>query len=235
MDDVTTTRLLPPARRTRAEELRAALAEEILRGVHAPGTPLDETALAQRFGMSRTPVREALGALAESGLVRKLAHRGTVVAHPLPDELTGMFETMGELEALCAGFAAERMTARERRALEAHHAAMLPLVRDGHATDYAAGNVVFHEMLYAGAHNACLRDLARRMRRQLAPFRRAQFDAPGRLAASQSEHDRVVQAVLRADRAQAIQAMRAHLGIVERAYDRVAPGAREMAGARLPA
>ena len=67
---------------TRAEELRLQLADDIVRGVLAPGTPLDETDLAVRFNVSRTPVREALRQLTASGLVESRAHRGAVVARP---------------------------------------------------------------------------------------------------------------------------------------------------------
>jgi DNA-binding GntR family transcriptional regulator len=223
MDDHT--RLSTTGRpRTRADEIRAALGEEIVRGIWPPGTPMDETLIARRFGVSRTPVREALGSLAESGLLRKHAHRGAVVAHPTPEELSGMFETMAELEALCAGFCAERMTPRERQALQAHHQTMLATMRHGDAPAYAAGNIAFHDMLYVGAHNPYLRDLARQTRARVAPFRRAQFDQPGRLAASHAEHDRVMEAILRGDRAGAITAMRAHIGTVGRAYGRLAPG-----------
>ena len=84
----------------------------------APGAALDETELARRFRVSRTPVREAIRQLAASGLVEVRAHRGAVVAHPTEERLNGMFEAMAELEALCAGLAAERMTAPERRLLE---------------------------------------------------------------------------------------------------------------------
>ena len=96
--------------KTLAEELRWQLADEIVRGTLEPGTALDETELARRFRVSRTPVREALRQLAASGLIDARAHRGAVVARPSLERLTGMFEAMAELEALCAGLAAERMT-----------------------------------------------------------------------------------------------------------------------------
>ena len=71
-----------PDKITRAEELRLQLADEIVRGALPPGTALDETDIARRFNVSRTPVREALRQLAASGLVDARAHRGAVVARP---------------------------------------------------------------------------------------------------------------------------------------------------------
>src|SRR6202163_1096053 len=107
-----------PDKITRAEDLRLQLADEIVRGALPPGASLDETDIARRFNVSRTPVREALRQLVASGLVEARAHRGAVVAQPSIDRLTGMFEAMAELEALCAGHAAERMTPAERHRLE---------------------------------------------------------------------------------------------------------------------
>src|SRR5437773_10411947 len=110
-----------PDKVTRAEELRLQLADEIVRGALPPGAALDETDIARRFKVSRTPVREALRQLVASGLVEARAHRGAVVARPSIDRLTEMFEAMAELEALCAGLAAERMPPADRQKLEAIH------------------------------------------------------------------------------------------------------------------
>src|SRR5258708_35194263 len=108
-------------RKTRAEELRLQLADEIVRGVLLPGAALDETTIANRFHVSRTPVREAIRLLAASGLVEVRAHRAAVVARPSAHQLVGMFEVMAELGALSAGFAAERITSIARGAPEDIH------------------------------------------------------------------------------------------------------------------
>src|SRR6201992_4466908 len=91
---------------TRAEELRLQLADEIVRGALPPGAPLDETDIARRFGVSRTPVREALRQLVASGLVEARPHRGAVVARATIERLTRLFEGMGGVEGVCAGAAA---------------------------------------------------------------------------------------------------------------------------------
>ena len=90
-------------RRTLAEELRLQLADEIVRGILAPGAALDETELARRFQVSRTPVREAIRQLAASGLVEVRAHRGAVVARPSEERLLGMFEAMASSRRCARG------------------------------------------------------------------------------------------------------------------------------------
>ena len=215
-----TTAAPAPKSVTRAVEVRLQLAEEIVTGQLSPGAALDESELARRFGVSRTPVREALRALAASGLVESRAHRGAVVAHPTPQRLIDMFETMAELEALCAGLAATNMTATERRGLERLHEAMGASMRAGEGARYRDFNETFHAMIYQATHNAYLAEITTETRTRVQPFRRAQFAALGRIAKSHAEHEAVVAAILRGDRAAASAAMRAHIFIVRDAYGR---------------
>ncbi|HVX75260.1 MAG TPA: GntR family transcriptional regulator [Bradyrhizobium sp.] len=204
---------------TRAEELRLQLADEIVRGVLRPGATLDETDVARRFGVSRTPVREALRQLAVSGLVDVRAHRGAIVARPSAERLTGMFEAMAELEALCAGLAAERMPPAQRQALEAVHEELRVLSYAGNPERFHEVNERFHNTIYAGSQNSYIAEITLATRVRVQPFRRAQFRNLGRLAKSHAEHDRVVVAILRGDKAGAATAMRAHIELVRDEYE----------------
>jgi DNA-binding GntR family transcriptional regulator len=204
---------------TRAEELRLQLADEIVQGTLAPGSPLDETDIARRFNVSRTPVREALRQLAASGLVDARAHRGAVVARPSLDRLNGMFEAMAELEGMCAGLAAERMNAAERHALEAIHEELRVLSYTGNPERFHEVNERFHNAIYAGSQNDYIAEITLATRVRVQPFRRAQFRNLGRLAKSHAEHDRVVVAILRGDKAGAAVAMRAHIELVRGEYE----------------
>jgi len=207
------------AKITRAEELRLQLADEIVRGALAPGAALDETEIAKRFNVSRTPVREALRQLATSGLVEARAHRGAVVARPSAERLTGMFEAMAELEGICAGLAAQRMTPGERQRLEAVHEELRNLSHAGNPERFHEVNERFHNAIYAGAHNAYIAEITLATRVRVQPFRRAQFRNLGRLAKSHVEHDRVVVAILRGDKLGAANAMRAHIELVRGEYE----------------
>jgi DNA-binding GntR family transcriptional regulator len=204
---------------TRAEELRLQLADEIVRGQLAPGAPLDETDIARRFNVSRTPVREALRQLAASGLIEARAHRGAVVARPTLERLNGMFEAMAELEALCAGLAAERMNAAERARLEAIHEELRVLSHAGNPERFHFVNERFHNAIYAGSQNDYIAEMTLATRVRVQPFRRAQFRNLGRLAKSHLEHDRVVVAIMRGDRVGAAAAMRAHIELVRGEYE----------------
>ena len=203
---------------TRTESLRLQLADEIVSGLLEPGQALDEQELARRFGVSRTPVREAIRQLSASGLVQVRPHRSALVALPNLDQLHDMFEAMAELEALCAGLSARNMTAAERRALEAIHQELRGLVHQGDPLRYHERNEAFHGAIYAGTHNGYLADMTLMTRKRVAPFRRAQFRTTGRLGGSWQEHDMVVQAILRGDRQAATDAMRAHIGFVRDAF-----------------
>jgi DNA-binding GntR family transcriptional regulator len=206
-------------RMTRAEELRLQLADEIVRGALPPGASLDETDVARRFNVSRTPVREALRQLVASGLVESQAHRGAVVARPSIERLTGMFEAMAELEALCAGLAAERMSPTERNRLEAIHEELRLLSHAGNPDRFHEVNERFHNAIYTGSQNDYIAEITLATRVRVQPFRRAQFRNLGRLAKSQAEHDRVVVAILRGDKAGAAGAMRAHIEMVRGEYE----------------
>jgi DNA-binding GntR family transcriptional regulator len=164
--------------------------------------------------VSRTPVREALSRLSAMGLVDRRPNRGAMVAVVTPSHLAAMFESMAELEAICARFCAERMTERERRALEIEHEAAARLVADAAENDYELFNSDFHTRLYRGAHSSHICELVTQTRIRLAPFRRAQFRLEGRLRKSWREHDRIVRAILERDCAAAAAAARDHLTLV---------------------
>ena len=199
---------------TTVEQMVRSVADMIVTGAFLPGERLDEISLASRFEVSRTPVREALRELGAMGLVDREPNRSAVVAKVTEAYLHSMFEAMAELEAICARLSAERMTVDERRALELEHRASARLVHGGAEEAYAMHNTEFHSRLYRGAHNEHIYELVTQTRARLAPFRRAQFRLPGRLAKSYDEHDGIVTAIMRADAAAASQAAYSHVAIV---------------------
>jgi DNA-binding GntR family transcriptional regulator len=202
---------------TTVDQMVRAISDRIVTGIIRPGEKLDELALANRFNVSRTPVREALGQLAAMGLVDRRPNRGAIVAVVTPNHLASMFEAMAELEFICAKFSAERMTVGERRALEIEHKAAAQLVKARADEDYELFNSDFHTRLYRGAHSAHIYELTTLTRSRLAPFRRAQFRLPGRLEMSWQEHDAIVSAILRGDAKAAGLAAKTHVSLVSEA------------------
>ena len=221
--------MLNRPRRTSAEEIRLELAARIINGRLAPGTQLDESALANAFSVSRTPIREALRLLGASGLIVQKPHMKAQVAKPDEETLRGMFEVMGYLEALCAGLCAVAMTGPERKALEKIQEDMGAIVRDGDAKAYVVANETYHNAIYKGSHNAYLAEITFHTRERLKPFRRAQFDTPGRLAKSHVEHGLIVNAISCGQREKAENLMRRHIAIVEDAYQEFVQDERDNA------
>ena len=207
---------------TQAERLAEAIAESVLSGEFAPGLRLDEVMLAERFGVSRTPVREALRQLASTGLIDVKPRRGATVASATSTQLEILFAAMAEIEATCARLAALSMTPIERRRLESRHAMMTALVEADDRDRYTAANIEFHSLVYTGAHNQILTEIAAGLRRRMSPFRRAQFRTEGRIARSHAEHGAVVRAILAGDAAAAHAAMFHHMSLVEDSFDQLA-------------
>ncbi len=209
--------MIPKPVETRAGRLARVLSDDILSGRIGPGVRLDEQSLADRFKLSRTPVREALGQLAAMGLVRKRPHRGVVVAEVTVEKLMQMFEVMAELEAVCARLAARRMSDEAKAVLKAEHDATAALAEAGDFEGYEAANRAFHQAVYEGSGNPELVDTADDFRRRINPFRRAQFHVEGRIAKSFREHGAIVEAILAGDEDRAYALMRQHLDTVGQA------------------
>jgi DNA-binding GntR family transcriptional regulator len=195
------------------------MAEAILSGEFAPGYRLDEQLLAQRYDVSRTPVREALRQLATTGLIEIRPRRGAIVSQVTPAQLEELFVAMAELEATCARLAAMSMAPTERRRLAMLHERMGEVARRDDATAFADDNHLLHTMIYKGAHNAVIAEMAIGLRRRLSPFRRAQFQLEGRPSRSFAEHDAVVSAILKGDATAAHSAMLHHVTLVEQSYE----------------
>jgi DNA-binding GntR family transcriptional regulator len=207
---------------TRAERLADEIAASVLSGEFRPGFRLDEKTLAERYAVSRTPVREALRQLASTGLIDIKPRRGATVVRATSAQLETLFGAMAEAEATCARLSAISMTPLERRRLASFHESMLTLVMQNDGDAFAAANLTLHTQIYLGAHNSVVADFAIGLRRRLAPFRRAQFRTEGRLPRSHEEHKNVVNAILAGDAVAAHATMFHHMSLVEESFERLA-------------
>lgn len=194
-----------------SDKLREQIEEQIATGEYAPGSSLDEATLVEQFGVSRTPIREALIQLAAEGLIEIRPRRGAIVTSIGPARLIEMFEVMAELEAMCGRLAARRMTAQEREELTQAHLACEEARANQDSDQYFYCNEQFHAAIYAGSHNSFLKEQANQLHRRLRPYRRLQLRVRDRMSVSYKEHSAVVNAITTGDADAAAAALREHV------------------------
>ncbi len=199
---------------TLSQTLRARLETMIAEGTLRPGDRLDEFELAQRFKISRTPVREAVKALVATGLLEVRPRQGLIVATISIPVLLEMFQMMAALEGLCAKLAARRATAQERAGLKAIHARLVEALADGDPEGFYDVNTEFHELLYDSAHTQFIAAQTRALRRRVAAYRRRVTYQPGRMATTIGEHQRILDAIERADAEAAFKAASEHVNLL---------------------
>lgn len=192
------------------ESLSDAIEDRIATGQYPPGTRLDEVELAAAFGVSRTPIREALIQLAATRMIEKRPRKGWVVTELSPARLCEMFEVMAELEAICGRLAARRANSfLQQKILAAHEACRG--VED--PDTYYRLNERFHSTIYEASQNSFLIEEASAVQRLLRPYRRLQLRVRSRLPTSFEEHQGIVDAILDGDGELAAERLRAHVTI----------------------
>ncbi len=198
---------------TLASRLHQRLEAEIADGLIEPGARLDEQEIAQRFGVSRTPVREAFRLLAADDLVELRGRQGAAVRSIGVHALIEMFQVMAELEGLCARLAARRITEAQRARLEAIHARLIASATAGPNPFYDV-NQEFHEVIYEASCNGFLADQTRRLRNRVAAYRRRVTRMPNRIEDTLTEHQAVMDAIFAHDAERAHAAMRANVALL---------------------
>ena len=209
--------------RSRSGGIRDALEQEIVTGGVPAGQRLDEQALADRFGVSRTPVREAINQLVSAGLVEQVPNRGAFVRQIGLAELVEMFEVMAELEGMAGRLAARRASSAAAERLQGALDACAAAARSGDTDAYYYENERFHQAIYEACGNGFLAAEAQRLHRRLKAHRRLQLRVAHRMNQSLAEHERIVAAILAGDGPAAERELRAHIAVQgERFADLVA-------------
>lgn len=196
-----------------ADKIRESLEQRIIEREFNVGERLDEVKLATRYGVSRTPVREALRLLAGSGLVELIENRGAYVRYPGIVELVEMFEVMADLEALCGKLAARRISTGELAQLAAAARGCEEALERDDPDDYYHKNEEFHQLIYKAGGNSFLAAETSKLQRRLRPFRRMQLRARGRIRQSMDEHTMILKALADGDPTAAADALRSHVSI----------------------
>ena len=195
-------------------KIRDSLEQRIVDGELSNKQRLDENELSSFYGVSRTPVREALQRLTESGLAEHLPRRGTFVQSPSLGQLVEMFEVMTELECMAIRLAVRRVTIKDIKVLEDDNEICREAVTANNTNKYYEVNSRLHDHIYKMSGNSFLANEARRLHDRLRPFRRLQLRVRGRMTESMAEHDIILAALKAGDANSAVETMRKHIDIV---------------------
>lgn len=195
----------------RSTEIASVLEKEILSNGFALGEVINEIAVAERFGVSRTPVREALLSLAGTGLVRLEQGRGAVVVGVSMQKVFESYEVLSELLGFAASMAARRMTAMGRANLLSIHEQMRTCMTAEKRSDYMDLDAQFHDTILDASSNTVLAQMVADCERTIAAVRHASMESHATLQEMYAEHERIVAAITAADPDAARGAMREHV------------------------
>ncbi|MDE4273337.1 GntR family transcriptional regulator [Phaeobacter gallaeciensis] len=196
--------------RSNQKDAYALILEAIDVGVYRPGDRLVESDLAERFGVSRTPIREALQRLETQSLLERDG-RSLIVASLDHNQMAELYVVRRELEGLAARLAAQHATEEEIRVLQEMVKADDQLVDD--PTELAKANRRFHEQIHLASHNRYLVQQLNLVHRTMALMATTSLAAKGRGKIAQSEHKGIVDAISRRDADAAADALKDHISI----------------------
>ncbi|MEV7344695.1 GntR family transcriptional regulator [Streptomyces sp. NPDC093544] len=197
------------------DDIAARIRARIMNGELAIGKPLRQAALATEFGVSRTPVREALRQLQNGGLIEMQPNRGAVVRVPAPWEVRQAYEVRAELEGLAARRAASRVTERHLSTLREHNAVLREAAEQaaGGSPATTAANDCFHTVVCEAADNPWLSRMIDRINetfpRNVSSLALAGDERHRKL--NIREHDALIEALTAHDADRAQEVMREHV------------------------
>ena len=193
------------------QEVAERLRQRIFAHELQPGAWVDEQALAEQYGISRTPLREALKVLAAEGLVTLKPRRGCYVTEISEKDLDEIFSVLALLEGQCAATTAETASDREINELVEMHRALEQAAAGGDIDHFFEGNQAFHARLQQITGNHWLQHCIEDLRKVVKLSRHHSLFSEGRLEQSLGEHQRILEAFVARDPAQAEARMREHI------------------------
>ena len=192
------------------EDVADRLREQIFSKLLAPGSWLDEQSLALQFGISRTPMREAIKALASEGLVTMKMRRGAYVTEVNRGDLEQIYTVLSLLESQAARESALKATEDELNLLDHLHHRLEKAAADRDIEQFFDINGKFHELIQEIAGNRWMNDVITDLRKVLKLHRKDSLTSTGRLQSSLLEHREILQAILKRDESAAEAAMQKH-------------------------
>ena len=193
------------------QEVAERLRQRIFAHELTPGTWIDEQKLAEQYGISRTPLREALKVLASEGLVTLKPRRGCYVTEISERDLDEVFTVMSMLEGECARTSATKASAADLERLRAIHADLENAAAAGDIDGFFEANQAFHQEVQHIAGNRWLTQAITDLRKVIKLSRHHSLFSDGRLRQSLAEHRGLLDALSRRDVARSEQLMREHI------------------------
>lgn len=187
------------------------LEEEILTGKLKRGESITETALSERLGVSRTPVRSAMRRLTEEGLIETVANRGSVIIGITAEDMLDIYRVRVRLEGLASKLAAENISPEGIEKLtEAVELAEFYISKKD-TEKLKELDSMFHQTVYKEANNRWLARTLSELHKKIRAYRKLSLTIPGRLEASVAEHRQILDAILRGDSAEADRLTSMHI------------------------
>ncbi|MCF8061020.1 MAG: GntR family transcriptional regulator [Deltaproteobacteria bacterium] len=197
--------------KTLHQEVADQIRGMIRRGDLICGQKIDERALCETMGVSRTPVRESLRILHSEGLIELVPHKGAYVSKPRIEEVKDMFEVMGMLEGMCARLAVERMGEQDIQRIENLHERLERQYADQNREQYLDINHELHILFQELSGNKSLQDVINGLRQKILLYRHRQLYQKNRFEQSMKEHRDILEAFQSRDPERAENAMKNHM------------------------
>lgn len=194
-----------------SDKLIEQLKHEIFSGLLKPGDQLEEADLAARFGVSRTPIREAIRSMVDCGLLETRPRKGAIVRVLSAKELNDLFEVAAELEGMASRLASEMLTQSDKKSIQAGLDHCRAAVEADDIPAYAAANLEFHGAIHNACGNAWLVDQLQQIQARINVYRLMPYEVVGRLEKSLEEHREISAAIFAKDGLRANTLMRDHM------------------------
>ena len=194
-----------------ADKLISNIRKEVSSGILKPGDQLEVTALAERFGVSRTPIREAIRTLVETGVLETRPRKGSFVRVLSAKQLLDLFQVAAELEGMACRLAALSLTKENVEAIERGLAKCTQAAEVQNNAEYAMANLDFHTAIHNASGNDWLIEQLRQLQINLNSYRTMPYEIRGRLNKSTDEHKIICDAILSGDGEHACNLMRDHM------------------------
>ena len=194
-----------------ADKLISDIRKEVSSGILKPGDQLEVNALAERFGVSRTPIREAIRTLVESGVLETRPRKGSFVRVLSAKQLLDLFQVAAELEGMACRLAALSLTKESVEAIEHGLAKCTQAAEVQNNAEYAMANLDFHTAIHNASGNDWLIEQLRQLQINLNSYRTMPYEIRGRLNKSTDEHKIICDAILSGDGEHACNLMRDHM------------------------